>query len=240
MRARAALALAGAAAADALAVVLPVACAGCGRADRSVCADCLVALEPAPFPTERPGVHAWAAFAYTGPPARVIGAYKDGGRTDAARPLASALRAAIGAALAAALAETPGGADAPIELCTVPSTPQSRRARGYSPVNRLLEVAGLRSAGVLGFTREHADQAALDADARRANARGSLAARHPLEGRRFLLVDDVLTTGATLAEASRAVLEGGGRIVGAAVLADTPRRLAGPRIGPIGPDHSTS
>ncbi|WP_395243706.1 ComF family protein [Agromyces sp. MMS24-K17] len=224
--------------ADALAVLLPVACAGCGRADRSVCAACRLALGTRPVRVARPGVDAWAAFTYDGVPARVIGAYKDGGRTDAARPLANALRSAIAAAITAALAarEDPGvvaagrpavAARGPIELCTVPSSPRALRERGYAPVDRLLATAGLRPAGVLRLTREHADQAALGIGARRANAAGSLAARHPLTGRRFLLVDDVLTTGATLAEASRAVLAAGGAIAGAAVLADTPRRLGG-------------
>lgn len=59
----------------------------------------------------------------------------------------------------------------------------------------------------------------------RAIAAGALAARRPLTGRRMLLVDDVMTTGATLAEASRAVRAAGGCLVGAACLAEVPRRF---------------
>jgi predicted amidophosphoribosyltransferase len=51
-----------------------------------------------------------------------------------------------------------------------------------------------------------------------------MAARRPLAGRRVLLVDDVVTTGATLAEAARAVRAAGGSVVGAATLASTPLR----------------
>ena len=71
------------------------------------------------------------------------------------------------------------------------------------------------------------DQAGLGVAARRANAQGALEARTRLVGRRFLLVDDVLTTGATLAETRRAVLAAGGSVEALAVLAETPLRRSG-------------
>ncbi|KRC60424.1 hypothetical protein ASE14_05205 [Agromyces sp. Root81] len=228
--------LARAALRDAIAVLLPVSCSGCGIADHAVCPACRLALVPEPRRLERAGLHLWAGLEYSGVAASVLGAFKDGGRTDAASALASALRAS----LLAALAGVPDGTS--VEVCTIPSTPAARRARGYVPVEVLLGRCGIRSVPVLELAREREDQAGLDAEARRRNAAGGLvvrarmrsfprlvngtaAARSPLGGRRFLLVDDIVTTGSTLAEAVRALAAAGGETVAIAVLAETPRRF---------------
>jgi predicted amidophosphoribosyltransferase len=204
---------------DAISVLLPVACVGCGDADRVVCNRCRLALDASPRLVERPGLRAWAALEYAGEVANAIGAFKDGARTDAAGPLSDAL----GTAIEAALHGLPSGA---IEVCTVPSTPAAMRARGYAPVELLLGRCGIRSSRVLGLARARSDQARLGAAARRANADGALEARRSLDGRRFLLVDDVLTTGSTLVEAGRAVVVAGGSVAAIAVLAETPLRHA--------------
>lgn len=207
---------------DALSLLVPVACAGCGAPDRSVCPSCRDALRPAaPRRVEREAVTAWAALEYAGVAAHAIGAFKDGARTDAAGPLSAALRASI----AAALDGVPAGS---VEVCTVPSTSAALRRRGYAPVEAMLARCGIRSSRVLRLTRAREDQAGLGAEARRANAEGALSARADLVGRRFLLVDDVLTTGATLAETARAVTAAGGVVVAAAVLAETPLRRFAP------------
>ncbi len=209
---------------DALAVLAPVACSGCGLPDRAVCDTCRRALAPHPTRVSRSGLdrlHAppvWAALQYVGPVAAVIGAFKDGGRTDAAALLGRALHAAV----VCALAEAPAGR--PVEVCTIPSTARAHRERGYRPVDLMLRRSGIRSAPVLRLTRDRADQAGLGAQARRANAEGALVAPRALAGRRFLIVDDVLTTGSTLAEAMRALTTAGAATVALAVLAETPLR----------------
>lgn len=205
---------------DALAVLSPVTCSGCGALDRSVCPACHALLSPQPRRVERPAIAAWAALEYAGPVAAVIGAFKDGGRTDAAEPLARSLHAAVAAAIADASVATP------LEVCTIPSTAAASRARGYSPVDVLLGRCGIRSARVLRLARERADQAGLGAEARRANAAGGLVAAQDLAGRCFLLVDDVLTTGSTLAEATRALTAAGAATAAIAVLAETPLRYS--------------
>jgi len=213
-----------AAVAEAVALALPVSCAGCGAFDRAVCRACRAELVPAPrlVVRDRAGtaLTAWAGLAYRGAVRPVLGAYKDGGRTDAAPALVPALAASIDAALRAA-AHRAGSAG--IELCTIPSTPSAIRARGYRPVDRLLARLDLRAARVLRPIAGHLDQAGLDAEARRRNASGWLRARGA-GGRRFLVVDDVLTTGATLTAAVAALESGGAEVVGCAVLAETPLR----------------
>ncbi len=75
-----------------------------------------------------------------------------------------------------------------------------------------------------------ADQARLDRAERAANLRGAYAVRPgPRPGSPAypcVLVDDVITTGATLAESARALRSAGVRVVGAAVVAATELRLA--------------
>ena len=221
---------------DAWAVLLPTACSGCGVPDSALCAACRARLAPAVRVTERGGLRVWAGLDYAGVPRRVIASFKDGGRTDAAAALAPPLLAAVVAALAAVQphgAVEPRGTlepgrgrhpDAGIHLVTIPSSRRAWRARGFLPVDLLLRRAGLAPSRVLA-TRETADQVGLDRAARARNRDGSLRARRPLTGVRCLLVDDIVTTGATILEARRAILAAGGEVVGVAALAETRRRL---------------
>lgn len=197
---------------DALAVVAPTECSGCGRPDRALCGRCRAALRPAVSRVDVPGVGAvWHALDYEGVARRVLLAFKDGGRTDAARALAVPLAAAIERALSRD----------DVELVAVPSGRAAFRRRGYRPVELVLARARLRVAPALRNRRAVADQAGLDARARRENRTGSLRGRGRLDGRAFLVVDDILTTGSTLREAARALREAGGTVVGGAVVART-------------------
>lgn len=205
---------------DAWAVVLPTECSGCGTPDRALCAACRMALAPAVHLSLRGGVPVWSGLDYTGVARRVLGAYKDGGRTDAAAVLAWPLRLAVGAALADLGADDPGG----VHLVTIPSSRRSWRVRGFHPVDLLLARAGLAGAAVLRQVGAPADQVGLGRAARARNRDGSLAATGPLDGVRVVVVDDILTTGATILEARRAVLAAGGEVLGLATLAET-RRL---------------
>lgn len=117
----------------------------------------------------------------------------------------------------------------------VPTRAGAARRRGYDPV-RMLALAAARGHGraasrarvvpALHHRRRVADQAGLDQRHRRANLAGALTVRprtaQALSGSAVIVVDDVVTTGATLAEASRALRAAGADVVGAAVLTERP------------------
>jgi len=116
-------------------------------------------------------------------------------------------------------------------LLEVPTSAARRRERGFNPPELLArevsrETGLAHGAGWLRRVRRTRAQATLPASRRWANVAGSmaLAAGISVRGRSTLLVDDVCTTGATLAEAARAVRAGGGQVAGALVAA---RTLAG-------------
>lgn len=206
--------------ADLLDLVLPRDCAGCGTPGRTLCPGCSEAVEgavfshrPTPAPAGLPPLT--AVTAYDGVVRQVLLAHKERGRTGLAAPLGRALAAA-------AAVHGPGAL-----LVPVPSSPAAVRARGHDHARRLARSAarrlGLRSAPLLRQARQVDDQAGLPAAGRAANLAGALVARRRLDGVPVVVVDDLVTTGATVVEAARALREAGARVRGAAVVAVTLR-----------------
>lgn len=213
---------------DAAAVLFPVDCLGCGAPDRAVCQACralLVIGEGHRFGDRmlRDCTRVVSALPYEGPLRSMILGFKEHGRTDVVRVLAPPLRAAIEEAAAGARGAS---GSAGVEVCAVPSSRESRRRRGYRPVELLARAAGFRLARVLHYSIATAQQKSLDLAHRGANLRGALAASEAVAGRSFVLVDDVVTSGTTLVEAARALRACGAKVVGAATLAETPLRIA--------------
>lgn len=209
-----------AACADALALLLPVSCAGCDEPDVGLCERCMLALAPAPrrqvIPSDGGGLTVWSGLAFEGVPARVLRAIKEDGRTGLAHALAPALAAAVARAGV-------GG----VVLVPLPTSRAAYRRRGFRVPDLLLRRAGWPPTRLLRHARRTGDQRGLGREARRRNVDGSLAVRPgAAQGLRVLLVDDVVTTGATLAEAARALRSAGAEVVGAVTVAATPRHFS--------------
>ncbi|MFE2809469.1 ComF family protein [Streptomyces nigra] len=224
-------------------LVLPAECGGCGRPRTVLCPECRAVLtgtapsrvRPVPEPPGLPAVN--AAARYTDEVRAVLLAHKERGALALAAPLGEALAEAVRAGLReGGTAGEPwaddgtAGGDGSVVLVPVPSARAAVRARGHDPARRIaLAAAGAlrrsgtpaRVAAVLRQTRWVADQSGLGSRQRLVNLAGALAVvpgggRLLAEGGAVVLVDDLMTTGASLAEAARAVREASAREASAA------------------------
>ncbi len=212
----------------ALDLVVPQQCAGCGVPGLAWCPPCAQACAggslrvPGPVPCR-------AAREHAGPAGRAVVAFKDHQARRLATPLAAMLARALGDALADAGA--PRGV--PVWVVPVPSRRSAVRARGSDHTAVLAGRAAriLRGSGIpanrcpgLEHARSSRDQVGLSREQRRANVAGSLRALDLPPGV-VVVVDDVSTTGATLAEAVRALAATGRAVTCAATVTWSP----GPR-----------
>lgn len=221
-----------------LALVYRERCAGCDAwAPGPLCAGCLSAWTPLPEGTcprcaspaggERcracarlaPAFcGATATTAYLGMPRRVLHAFK----FLAKRGLA---KRGLAKPLAARLSETPGLPSGPCLVVPVPLTRSRLRERGYNQAALLARALAKRRGwpygDVLRRTGESAPQHTLDRRERQANLEGAFRCTKVLAGAHVVLVDDVMTTGATVHWAALALLEAGAASVHVAVVART-------------------
>lgn len=227
-------------------LALPAECSGCGVPPGLLCESCRPALVgparrawPRPSPAGLPPP--WAVAGYDGVVRAVLLAHKEQGRTALGRPLGAALATSVRAVLANSDQTGQAGppSASPVVLVPMPSRRGAVRERGRDPTLAIARHAArqLRGSGqdvsvrpVLRMAGSVLDQSGLDAAARAANLRGAV--RLPdrwvdqLAGRgtRVVLVDDIITTGASLAAAADAVRRAGIEVDGAALVAATRRR----------------
>jgi predicted amidophosphoribosyltransferase len=226
-------------------LALPALCAGCALPGAALCRACATALtagvraaDPTPRPPGLP--RCWAAAAYTGVARAILLAYKEHDRRDLLPALGGALAGAVAtAARVAGVVAAPhhaGVPPGPVLLVPVPSTAAAVRARGGDHVDRLARAAAerLRAEGwsprvvrLLAAARRRRDSAGLDAVGRRANVTGAFrwsGRTADVRSPPVVIVDDLVTTGATLAEAASVLRTLGAGSVYAAVVAATVRR----------------
>lgn len=200
-----------------LGLLFPDRCAGCGRLGGLFCGACQAALTPYAeeqrvAAAELAGVR--IAFVFEGPLREAIHALKYGRRRRMARPL--------GALLAEHLRARPLPAQT---LLAVPLHPARLAERGFNQAAELARELARGGGpplieGGLVRVRATAQQAQLNAAQRRENIRGAFVWRGPAPPpQRVLLVDDVLTTGATLGACAAALRQAGAQEVYGAALA---------------------
>ena len=224
-------------------------CVGCATPGRVLCPACEGTLPRRgrtswPTPAPRGLAPPFSGGDYEGLLKTLVNAHKERGAFSLAAPLSRVLGDVVRSLLDAA--QWP--ATEPVSLVPVPSRRSVVRRRGHDPLLRVARGAAsrLRGQGLLVTVARLvltdavvADQAGLDAAARAANLAGSMRAAPRRVGhapaRGVVVVDDVLTTGATAREAQRVLEEADVPVLGVATVAATRRRTVLGGAGGDGP-----
>jgi predicted amidophosphoribosyltransferase len=208
---------------DAALLLLPPLCAGCGRDARALpfCAACAPAPAGA-LPAPPRALDAWhAAILHAGAGADWVRRFKYPARgLTGLDPAAEAAALGLMRRLVHALPGAPGC------VAPVPLHPRRLRERGFSPAALLARAAAREARApfapvLLARLRDTPSQTSLSRAERRRNVAGAFAPRGPAPPRVWL-VDDVATTGSTLAEAAAALRRAGAREVVGVCLAWRP------------------
>ncbi len=212
-------------------ILAPRSCIGCDEAAGGVthgwstepfCRSC---APGAPESWEIDGIPACAAGTYRGPMERAVHALKYGKRADLAGPLGNLLRGPW--------SQLGSEADA---LVAVPLHPRRLRERGYNQAallaSRLAAATNTRSRPrALRRIRETRPLPGLNRAERAEQLAGAIVARRALLDARIVLVDDVITSGATIRACRNALNDAGARVIGVVALARAESKGREDRIG---------
>lgn len=207
---------------------VPRACAGCQAPGEILCARCRQHLRQAPHRISRSrdiGAPVFALGPYSDIRRNLIVAMKEYNNT--------AVRRYVGAVYAAGLEHLRARGELPheFEIVPAPTRARSARLRGGDPLTHIGEFAAAKIGGVAQpitvrscvRIRSHSpDQSRLSAEQRWANMADAIECYRPVGNVQLpaVIIDDVVTTGATLAGTVRCLRGAGMRVAGAVVLAD--------------------
>lgn len=209
---------------DLLNLLLPSSCVLCGSSGSNICVACSFALGLKSRSVSRIGISGYACCEYIDSMAKIIHEFKESKQTSLVKLMASEMLSSISNY---ELQNT--------VLIPVPSKKESFAQRGFEPANLIANYLARLIAKehkiivpvhkVLSYRIQVADQATLSGKDRRTNLLGSMVAsnfiRHDSGARKAILIDDIVTTGASLTEAKRCLEEVGVEVIGFLVFAET-------------------
>ena len=196
--------------------VFPSRCAVCEVSGPNLCLSCHFVLDPIPHRFERGSITGLAATTYSTEVSKLLVAFKDKGQFALVREL-TFLMSPLVSEIANCFDE--------VFLVPVPSRQQNFARRGFSPsvlLARALanQVKNARVMNALVLSSNVKDQVGLTALQRKQNLSGSMRLNQAVAGKTCFVVDDVVTTGATLGEAWRALVLGGCTVLGGLVISE--------------------
>jgi predicted amidophosphoribosyltransferase len=180
-------------------LVFPGRCLGCHTLSSVICANCLEQWQVSKFKTKYSELTVHSAILYTPVAAKIILAAKENGTATADQLLIQAIMGQI---------HTTAVDLQRIRLVPIPSSKRSIRSRGRSfmadIVRQISNQMGIPMLDCLELTGKTTDQSGLNRQQRLENMKGSMSMKTMARGE-LILIDDVITTGATLKEAARAL-----------------------------------
>jgi predicted amidophosphoribosyltransferase len=203
-------------------LLLPCRCVNCSSTGVALCENCALQMAAFPRAVDRFDLQGWVATDYGSLEKCLVKAFKEDGITALApimarfmEPAFAGLRDGVPTLIDDAL------------LVPAPSSKENFRKRGFLPTLVLARKLNLATGGLLKvkaalrFVRGVLDQSGLPVELRQSNLSGSMQASRVVSGQRVILLDDVVTTGATLLEAARAIDEAGGEVIGFLTFSET-------------------
>jgi ComF family protein len=189
-------------------LLFPSRCFGCQRLGISICSDCRSNWHPHYYKSVFDSLIVHSALLYTPTASRIILAAKESGEKGADELVIDALLHAL----------TKKSFDTRLSrLVPIPSSKAAQRRRGRSfivdLVSQISDMTGIPMVDCLQVSRKVKDQSRLHRDERATNLAGAFSLTSQVRGD-LILIDDVVTTGATLKEAVRAVNSQGFHAVG--------------------------